>query len=75
MLSSPFGIGVSADRELLLLVAFDFDRRSTPFRGLIPGTAAFANQTFESQSAKTRRIRLLLPYPAPRGGASVYDLI
>jgi hypothetical protein len=56
-------------------VAFDFDRRSTPFRGLIPGTAAFANQTFESQSAKTRRIRLLLPYPAPRGGASVYDLI
>jgi hypothetical protein len=27
---------------------FDFDRCSTPFRGLIPGTAAFANQTFES---------------------------
>ena len=25
--------------------------------------------------AKTRRIRLLLPYSAPRGGASVYDLI
>src|ERR1700733_8558532 len=25
--------------------------------------------------ATTRRIRLLLPYPAPRGDASVYDLI
>ena len=47
MLSSPFGFGVSADNEFLLLVEFDFDPCSGALSGLIPGAAAFANQAFE----------------------------
>ena len=48
MLSSPVWIGVSADDEFLLLVKLDLDPGAGAFSGLIFGTAALTDQTFES---------------------------
>ena len=48
-LSSTLGLGVSADHEFLLQTKFDFDPCSATLSRFIPGTAAFADQTFESE--------------------------
>jgi hypothetical protein len=45
----PFRFGVSADDEFLLLMKLEFDPCSAALSGLIPGTAAFTNQTLKSQ--------------------------
>jgi hypothetical protein len=51
--SGTLRFGVSADDEFLLLVEFDFDPCSSAFSRLIPGAAAFTNQT-SSPSVRAR---------------------
>ena len=49
ILSRAFRLGVSADNKFLLLMELDFDPCSGALSGLIPGTAAFTNQTFKPE--------------------------
>jgi hypothetical protein len=48
ILADLFRFGISADHELLLFVELDFDPCSSAPPGLVPGTAAFSDQAFES---------------------------
>jgi hypothetical protein len=49
MFSGSFGIGVSANDELLLKVKLDLDLGARPLACLIPGAATFADQTLEAE--------------------------
>ena len=49
MFPTAFGIGISADYELLLQVQLDLDPRSGAFAGLVPGAAAFTDQPLKPE--------------------------
>ena len=50
MFPRPFGLGIAANHEFLLLMELNFDPRSGSFPGFVPGIGALADQAFESQS-------------------------
>ena len=68
MFPTAFGIGISADYELLLQVQLDLDPRSGAFAGLVPGTAAFTDQpSSRCRAFSIFNVRKLIEYRSAAG--------